>query len=262
MIDTGCEDLVLERDGALAWITFRRPHAHNAMTFAMYEALQRACDLVEEDEGVRAVVLRGAGEKAFVSGTDIGEFQGFTGAPQAIAYEARLDAVFDRLAALARPTIALVRGFCLGGGACLAIACDLRVCTPDARFGVPIARTLGNCLSIANTARLIDLIGPARTKELLFTARLVGAEEAKAAGLVSEIALPEAIDARVRELAGQIAGNAPLTVQVTKEAVRRVLAHRRPPPGEDLVARAYGSEDFREGVRAFLEKRPAKWKGR
>jgi enoyl-CoA hydratase/carnithine racemase len=261
-METGTPDLVFERRGQVAWLTFNRPEARNAMTFAMYDGLARTCERVEQDPDIRVLVLTGAGDRAFVAGTDISQFRSFTDPQHALEYEERMDAVIGRLEALSRPTIAAVRGYAVGGGASIALACDLRLCTPDARFGIPIARTLGNCLSIANYARLVDLIGPARTKELLFTARMIEAEEANAIGLVNEIVEPERLADRTQELAAQIAANAPLTIWATKEAVRRVLAHRRPPRAEDVILTCYMSEDFREGVDAFLNKRKPQWKGR
>lgn len=255
-------DVLFQRDGAVAWITFNRPEVRNSMTFEMYERIVEICDEVEADPDIRVMVLQGAGDKAFVSGTDISQFQAFTRPEHALEYEARIDRVLGRLEGVARPTVALIRGFAVGGGASMSLACDMRYCTPDARFGVPIARTLGNCLSTNNYSRLVDLVGAARAKEIIFTARLVTAEEAKAIGFVNEIIEPEAIEGRVREVAAQIAANAPITIQVTKEAIRRVLYHRRPPRSEDLVLRAYMSEDFREGVSAFLEKRKPVWRGR
>ncbi|HET8631075.1 MAG TPA: enoyl-CoA hydratase/isomerase family protein [Thermomicrobiales bacterium] len=260
--DTGTPDVLYERRGAVAWVTFNRPQARNAMTFAMYDALVRICDAVEGDPDLRVLVLRGAGDKAFVAGTDISQFRTFTDPQHALDYEARMDGVIGRLEALGRPTIAAIQGYAVGGGASIALACDLRVCTPDAKFGVPIARTLGNCLSMNNYARLVDLVGPARTKEILFTARMVTAEEALQMGLANAIVPPEELESRVAALAEQIAGHAPLTIQVSKEAVRRVLLHRRPPKADDLVLKAYLSEDFREGVAAFLEKRKPQWRGR
>lgn len=261
-METGTDDILFERRGAIAWVTFNRPRARNAMTFAMYDALVRVCDAVEAEPDVRVLVLRGAGDKAFVAGTDISQFQAFTDPQHAIDYERRMDSVIGRLERVGRATIAMVRGYAVGGGASIALACDLRLCAPDARIGIPIARTLGNCLSMNNYARLIDLIGPARAKELIFLAKMVTAEEGLTMGLVNEIVAPERLEARVTEVAEQIAGHAPLTIQVTKEAVRKVLEGRRPPHDEALVLKAYLSEDFREGVRAFLEKRPPAWQGR
>jgi len=255
-------DVLFERRGPVAWVTFNRPATRNAMTFAMYEELVRICDEVEADPGIRVLVLRGAGDKAFVAGTDISQFRSFTDPQHALDYESRMDGVLARLEALPRPTIAAVRGYAVGGGAGLVLACDLCLCTPDARFGIPVARTLGNCLSLNNYARLVDRIGPSRTKELLFTAKLVDAPAAQAIGLANEVVEPERFEERVTEVAEQIAANAPITIQVTKEAVRRVQEHRRPPRAEELILRAYMSEDFREGVDAFLSKRKPEWKGR
>lgn len=261
-METGTSDVLFERRGPVAWVTFNRPRSRNAMTFAMYDRLKEICDEVEADPAVRVLVLTGAGDKAFVAGTDISQFQTFTDPQHALAYEEHLDGVIGRLEALARPTIAAIRGYAVGGGASMALACDMRFCTPDARLGVPIARTLGNCLSMTNYARLIDLIGPARAKELIFLAKMIEADELKAIGLANEIVAPEKLESRVQEVAEQIASHAPLTIQVTKEAIRRIQAHRRLPRAEDLVLKAYMSEDFREGVRAFLEKRKPAWQGK
>lgn len=250
-------------EGPVAFLTFNRPDARNAMTWPMYDALAAACDQVDADERVRVLVLRGAGD-AFVAGTDISQFTSFATGDDGIAYERRMEQIIDRLERVAVPTIAQVHGVAAGGGCLIAFACDLRVCSPGARFGVPIARTLGNCLSAANCARLVDLIGPARTKELLFTGRLLDAAEAASLGLVTRVAEPQALDAAVRALAGTIASNAPLTIRAAKEAVRRIAAVRRLEErlADDLTALCYGSRDFREGVSAFLEKRPPGFTGR
>jgi enoyl-CoA hydratase len=249
-------------EGPVAFLTFNRPDARNAMTWPMYSELADACDQVDADDRIRVFVLRGAGD-AFVAGTDISQFASFATADDGIAYERRMDQVIDRLERVAVPTIAQVHGVAAGGGCLIALACDLRVCSDAARFGVPIARTLGNCLSAANCARLVDLIGPARTKELLFTGRLLDAAEAASLGLVTRMAEPQALDAAVRELAQTIASNAPLTIRATKEAVRRIALGRRLEErlADDLTALCYGSHDFREGVSAFLEKRPPRFSG-
>jgi enoyl-CoA hydratase len=251
-------------EGPIAFLTFNRPEARNAMTWEMYEALVEACDRVDGDAAIRAFVLRGAGGKAFVAGTDISQFTGFSTLEDALGYERRLDAVIDRLERVTVATIAQVHGVATGGGCTIALACDLRVCTPDSRFGVPIARTLGNCLSAANYARLIDPIGPARVKDLLFTGRLIDAAEAASLGLVTRTAEPADLDDAVRELAATIAANAPMTIRATKEAVRRIQAARRIDAlqGDDLIAMCYVSEDFKEGVTAFLTKRPPLFKGK
>jgi enoyl-CoA hydratase len=264
MVHQSSPDALFEIDGPVAFLTFNRPDARNAMTWSMYEALIRACDDVEANHDVRVLVLRGAGGKAFVAGTDISQFTQFRTRSDALEYEARLDSVFDRLEQVRKPTIAQVEGVAAGGGCVIALSCDLRLCTPEARFGVPIARTLGNCLSAANYQRLIDLVGPARTKDLLFTGRLVDASEALALGLATRVVEPAAIDAEVRTLARKLSDHAPLTLHATKTMVRQILAARRVavPEADDLIAQCYGSDDFKEGVAAFLARRSPKFSGR
>jgi enoyl-CoA hydratase/carnithine racemase len=245
------------RDG-IGHVTLNRPQARNALTFAMYERLAEICSAPAD---IRALVITGAGEKAFAAGTDIGQFRAFSGAEDAIAYEAKLDRVLGALERCSVPTIAAIAGFCTGGGAGIAAACDLRIAAANARFGFPIARTLGNCLSMANVARLAALIGPGRVTEMIFTARLLDAEEARAAGLVTEV-LPDlpALTARAAARAQQVAGHAPLTLRATKEALRRLRDNL--PPDEDLIRLCYTSADFREGMEAFLGKRQPVWQGR
>ena len=256
--------VLFETDGRLAFVTFNRPEARNAMTWAMYDALVQSCDRVDANADIRVLVLRGAGGQAFVSGTDIAQFTEFATREDALGYERRMDNVIDRLERVKSATIAQVQGIAAGGGCAIALACDLRVCTPDARFGVPVARTLGNCLSAANYARLIDLVGPARTKDLLFTGRLIDAQEAASLGLVTRLADAGGIDAAVRELAATVAANAPLTIRATKEIVRRIQADRRIDSREadDLIALCYLSDDFKEGVAAFLARRRPQFNGR
>jgi len=254
---------IFQTDGPLATLTFNRPDARNAMTWDMYEALVDACEQVDRDAAVRVLILRGAGGRAFVAGTDIAQFQNFRDREDGLKYEERLDGVLDRIERVTKPTIALVEGVAAGGGCAIALTCDLRVATPESTFGIPIARTLGNCLSGATYSRLVDLIGPAAVKDLLFTGRLVGASEAQTRGLVTRIVPAGEIDETVRRLALDIAANAPLTVRATKEMIRRVLAKRRLAYGEDadLVELCYTSADFREGVTAFLAKRKPNWRG-
>jgi enoyl-CoA hydratase/carnithine racemase len=251
-------------DGPLASLTFNRPEARNAMTWEMYEALGDACDRVDNDAAVRAFVLKGAGGRAFISGTDIGQFTRFDTREDGLSYERKIDAVIDRLERVSKPTIAQIQGFATGGGCVIALTCDLRVCTPDSRFGVPIARTLGNCLSAASIARLLDLVGPARVKDLLFTGRLVDAAEAETLGLVTRIVEPVSIEDEVKALVSTIAENAPLTIRATKEMLRRVQQHRRIEAslGDDLIALCYTSQDFKEGVASFLAKRAPRFSGR
>ncbi len=255
--------VLYEQVGAVAFVTFNRPEVRNAMTWEMYQALVDYCDRVAGDADVRVLVLRGAGGKAFVAGTDIAQFRAFKSARDGTDYEQRLDAIIDRLERVSIATVAEIDGVATGGGCAIAAACDLRVCTPASRFGVPIARTLGNCLSAANHARFLDLIGPTRLKEMLYTGRLFSAQEALAAGLVNRIVLPDELGETVRELAATIAANAPLTVKATKEMIRRVQAARRieAVAGHDLITMCYTSADFREGVEAFLAKRAPRWQG-
>lgn len=255
--------LLFDINGSVATATVNRPEARNAMTWAMYEALFDACERVDAEKAVRVFILKGAGGQAFVSGTDIGEFTTFGSRQDGLGYEARLDRIIDRLERVAKPTIAQVEGVAAGGGCLLAIACDLRVCTPNARFGVPIARTLGNCLSAASTARLVDHVGPARAKDLLITGRLIDAREAAALGLVTRLVESTEIEASVQELATTVAAHAPLTILAAKEMIRRIQGHRRVDPAdvEDLIALCYSSADFKEGVASFLAKRPPNFTG-
>lgn len=257
------EDLLFEKEKNQAWITFNRPSFHNAMTWAMYDRLESACDEVDADTDIRVVVLRGAGGKAFVAGTDISQFREFTGREDAISYEQRIDHVIGRIEQLTKPTIAQIDGYCIGGGVAVALACDFRYASQDLRFGIPIAKTLGNCLSVTNLARLVDLIGPALTKELVMLARLVKADEAKTAGVVNDIFAKEDLADEVQAIAEQISRLAPLTLRATKEAMRRIQVNRRPPykESEDLIVSCYTSNDFKNAVDAFMKKRKYDWRG-
>jgi len=253
-----------ETHGPLAILTFNRPEARNAMTWPMYEALRDACERVDRNDDLRVLILRGAGGKAFIAGTDISQFESFRTPDDAVQYELRLDTVLDRLERVTKPTIAQVQGVAAGGGCAIALCCDLRVATPDSTFGVPISRTLGNCLSADTCNRMLALMGPARFKELMFTGRFIHAPEAQSLGLVNRMVDAGDIDQVVRELAVEIASRAPLTIRAIKEMTRRLLAKQRLEPGDDrdLIELCYMSADFREGVAAFLAKRPPQWTGR
>jgi len=248
------------RDGAVATVIFDRPAARNAMTWQMYEQLGEACARMHSEPGLRVAIFRGAGGKAFIAGTDIAQFQAFRGGDDGITYEEKMERYLGAVEAVPVPTLAVIEGFAVGGGLAIAACCDLRVATPGARFGVPIARTLGNCLSIANYARLVAALGVARAKKVLLLAENISAEEALAGGFVSEIVAPADLDRRVAELADRLAHHAPITMRVTREAIRRLL-HAGLPDGDDLVRACYGSADFKIGVDAFVGKREPQWTG-
>lgn len=256
------DELLYEIRDGIGCITLNRPQARNALTFPMYERLQEIARTVGDDPKVRVLVITGAGEKAFAAGTDIAQFTSFSTPEDALHYEERVDAVLVALEECPKPVIAAIAGACTGGGAAIAAVSDIRICAANARFGFPIAKTLGNCLSMANYARLAALVGPQRVLELIFTAKLVGAEDARAIGLVSEV-LPDhaTLQARAMELAREIAGNAPLTLRATKEAMRRLRLAARQVNGDDLVTMCFTSNDFRNGVQNFLNKRPPAWTG-
>jgi enoyl-CoA hydratase/carnithine racemase len=256
------DDILFEVRDGIGTITFNRPQARNAMTYAMYDRLGELC--TQLDGSVKVLVLRGAGGKAFVSGTDISQFQsGFETPQDGLDYEARMDRVFDALEDVRVPTIAAIQGACTGGGAGIAAACDLRYGSPSAKFGFPIARTVGNCLSMRNYSRLAAMIGVAKVKELLLLARLFDAQEMRALGLLTEVVeSEEALAPRVEEVARMVAEHAPLTMYATKVAMNRYLRALNPGKGADLVTLCYMSKDFKEGVNAFLEKRKPQWTGK
>jgi len=262
MIETIADHLTLEQADRVAVITVNRPEARNAMTFAMYEGLHDLCERLDADASVRAIILRGSGDKAFVSGTDIRQFQAFKTKEDALGYEARITRVLSRIHAMTKPTIAMIQGDAVGGGMFMSLACDLRLTAEHARFGAPVARTLGNFAAPFSLGLLAATVGPIRAREIVLTARLVDAVEAKAIGLVDQVHPAAELPARVKELAGRIAELAPLTLAATKEAVRRMLAANSPGSLEDLLLSCYLSDDFHEGARAFLEKRKANWQGR
>lgn len=263
MSDASQPDLLYDVRDGIARVTFNRPQARNAMLFGMYERLAAICAEIDADPAIKVLTLTGAGDKAFAAGTDISQFRAFSSPEDALDYEARIDRVLSALERVRVPTIAVINGACTGGGAGMAACCDLRIASAGMRLGFPIARTLGNCLSMSNYARLAALIGPARVKDMIFTARLIEADEAKSIGLISEI-LPDpmAVAARADALAQLLASHAPLTLRATKEALRRI---KDPSLGretdKDLILMCYMSNDFREGMDAFLTKRVPSWTG-
>lgn len=247
--------------GAVAHITFDRPRARNAMTWRMYEELAESCALIAaRASDIRVAVFRGAGGKAFVAGTDIEQFKVFASGRDGIAYEEKVNRYVEAVETLPVPTIAMVEGWAVGGGLALANACDIRLATPGARFGVPIAATLGNCLSAANIRRLSARLGESWVRRMLLLAEMPPAEQLAASGYVTAIVEPDAVDSHIAALCEKLARHAPLTIQATKEMFRR-LAFDADPDDSDLVETVYGSADFREGVAAFTGKRAPAWKG-
>ncbi|WP_413332124.1 enoyl-CoA hydratase [Brevibacterium sp. GP-SGM9] len=251
------EHLLTEITGATLRVTFNRPEARNAMTFEMYQGLAEACAQVDADPNLRALVLRGAGGRAFVAGTDIAQFRGFTGA-DGVAYEQRIDEVLGALAAVEKPVVAVIDGHCVGGGLGIACCADLRIGSPDAKFSVPIARTLGNTLSANTLRRLVRAFGEPRTASMLITARKVDAQEALASGFLT--AVDEDLDTAAEELIERTVTGAPLTQWAIKENLRR-LQSGGPVDDSDVIETVYGSRDFAAAVEGFLTKTPVQWTG-
>ena len=255
------DELQFRQTGETGVITFNRPEARNALTFDMYESLATLCESVlDKSLGIKSLIITGAGDKAFAAGTDIAAFRDFSGEEDALGYERRMDRVLGLLESLPIPTVAAIRGACTGGGAAIAACCDLRIASDDIRFGFPIARTLGNCLSVGNLSRLVELLGASRTREILMTSRLIKMDEALTIGLVNE-SVADPLD-RAHALCEVMHGHAPLTMAASKEGLRRLREHAATVEGDDLIIQCYTSQDFREGMDAFLAKRKPDWQGR
>ncbi|MFD1881266.1 enoyl-CoA hydratase [Paracoccus pacificus] len=252
-------DVSLRIDGPVAHITFDRPAARNAMTFAMYGRLGAICDQIGTRSDLRAIVFRGAGG-AFVAGTDISEFTAFKGGADGVAYEDRIDAALSALTRLPAPTLAIIDGAAVGGGLAIAAACDLRIVTPTAKFGVPIARTVGNTLSAANIARLVRAFGDGPVRRMLLLSEFLDGTTVNALGFASACVPPEALEAEAARQIARLCEAAPLTIAACRALFGR-LSENTPDDG-DIIARVYGSEDFAEGVAAFLAKRKPEWRGR
>ncbi len=250
-----------QSDGAIARIVFDRPAARNAMTWDMYEQLAQACRRASSEPGLRLVTFRGAGGEAFIAGTDIAQFRAFESGDDGVAYEAKVESYVAAVEAIPVPTLAIVEGVAVGGGLVIAAACDLRIATANAVFGAPIARTLGNCLSIANHQRLVAAFGASRAARMLMLAENLTAAEALAAGFLVAAVAPEDLDARVDQLCLQLTRNAPLTTRISKTQAQRLRAAALP-DDSDLIRLCYGSDDFHEGVEAFVAKRRPEWRGR
>ena len=258
-VDPGSVRLSVE--AGVARITFDRPASRNAMTWRMYDELSEACRRIDQDRSIRVAILRGAGGKAFVAGTDIEQFRSFASGRDGIVYEERIDGYVTALEKLRVPTIAVVEGWAVGGGLALANACDFRIALAGARFGAPIARTLGNCLSASNLRRLSATLGVAWVKRMILCAEMPTAEELAPLGYVSAVVSAEALDARVDEFCAQLMVHAPITIRVTREMFRR-LATDPHADAADLIEECYGSEDFRAGVENFSAKTPPNWQDR
>jgi enoyl-CoA hydratase len=256
------EDLLYKVQDGIGRITFNRPQARNSFTFEMYEKLRTICSEAGNDKSVRVLILSGVDDTSFAAGTDISQFRSFSSGDDVMAYEERIESVISALERCPIPTIAAIAGACTGGGFTIAGCCDLRIGAKNSRFGVPISRTLGNCLSMSNYLRVVALLGTARAQDILFTARLMDAEEAHRVGLLGEL-LPDfpALQRRAEELARTIASHAPLTLRVTKESLRRIKERMNPGEERELILSCYLSNDFREGMDAFLAKRKPKWSG-
>ena len=258
-VPPNADDVEVRRSEGTLHVVLSHPRRRNALTWHMYDRLLAVCDEVAADEAVRVVVLRGAGD-AFAAGTDIRQFVDFHDGADGVAYERRIAGVLNRLLHLRVPLVGVVTGPAVGAGLALAAACDILVATPEATFGVPIARTLGNCIPAAVVARLQRRLGAGRTMAMLLTARPLSASDAAAAGLVSAVLPASDLEDGVRDVVRRIRAGAPLTLAALKEIDRRLAGSDV--PDEDLLERCYGSADFREGVSAFLEHRRPQWEGR
>jgi enoyl-CoA hydratase/carnithine racemase len=253
--------LLYQKDGHIARITFDNRPAHNALTMQMWHDLADACTDVAKDKDIRVVTMRGAGGKSFISGTDIAGFLKFGEGADGVRYERDMDRCIGTVEAIPQPTLAIVEGWAVGGGLAISFACDFRIATPTAKFGSPIANTIGNCLSMKGYTRLVANAGVAMAKRIVIYGEMPTAADLKALGLVLDVAEPEALEAKITEVVDRLASMAPLTVHTTKEAIRRLL-YVNQPDLEDMIEMVYGSEDFRNGVRNFVEKKPQNWVGR
>ena len=259
------DKMLMTKDGAIGRMVFNNPARHNAVSLEMWEGAETIIDDFASDPAIRVIVVSGAGGKAFVSGADISKFESERASEEAVKhYNATTDRFHTKLAALTKPTIAMIRGYCIGGGVSLAVGCDLRVCSDNSRFAIPAAR-LGLGYGHKGIRKLMDLVGPASAKELFFTAKQFTAQQALMMGLVNQVVAEGELESFVDDYAKAIAENAPLTVTQVKRTVGELLKDPRERDialTERLVADCFASEDYIEGRRAFMEKRKAQFRGR
>jgi enoyl-CoA hydratase len=265
MIALNTDKVLCRVEAGIGWITFNHPERRNAVSLEMWRALGDAMEALEADEAVRVVVLTGAGGKAFVAGADISEFEAHrANSAQLESYGEISGRGFRALSACTKPVIAMIRGYCIGGGLVIALAADLRFATSASRFGVPAAK-LGLGYDYPGVAALARLVGPARTADILYSARQLSADEALRCGLVEFVVEDGELEERVREYASAITENAPLTIRAVKASLKAYAGYTQLPAAAavgPLVARCFDSEDYREGRRAFVEKRKPRFTGR
>ena len=259
------DKMLSRKDGATGWMTFNNPERHNAVSMEMWLAAEKILTDFANDPKVRVIVITGAGGKAFVSGADISKFESERSSMAAVEeYNRSTDRVYRALADITKPTIAMIRGYCIGGGTALAVCCDLRICSDNSKFGVPAAK-LGLGYALPGIKRLVDLVGPSFAKEIFFTARQFTAKDAEVMGLVNRV-VPEAeLQDYVQNYADTISGNAPLTVTSVKQIVGEAIKdaeERDVAKCERLVKECFASQDYIEGRRAFMEKRKPAFVGR
>lgn len=265
MNSDNCEVLVnIEEDIAL--VTLNRPEARNALTFKMYETLAELCSYagsIEDIDKIKAIVISGAGDKAFAAGTDIRQFTAFEGKKDGLSYETQMEAVVSQIENCKVPVIAALHGSVTGGGLIIASAAHVRIASATAVAGMPIARTLGNCLAVSNLRRLTSLFGESRVAHMILTSELLNAEALHASGFVHEI-LPnrDKLMERAVQIARKIKQMAPMTINASIEGLRRLRKSVPLPDDQDLIEQIYVSSDFAEGVLAFVEKRKPKWTGK